>query len=49
VKVRDVYLEKGNMKVGNGENTSFWDDAWCMVSITIGAPDHRETLHKTSV
>jgi hypothetical protein len=29
IKVIDIYLGNRKMKVGNGEPTRFWDDAWC--------------------
>lgn len=29
LKVRDLYLENRLMKVGNGENTDFWNEKWC--------------------
>jgi hypothetical protein len=29
LRVRNYYIENRSMKIGNGEATSFWDDAWC--------------------
>jgi hypothetical protein len=29
LKVKKLYLENKTLIVGNGKQTSFWDDAWC--------------------
>ena len=32
LKVKHLYLENRSMRVGNGEQTSVWEDAWCTSS-----------------
>jgi hypothetical protein len=28
MKVKEKFFARGNFKVGNGENTRFWEDTW---------------------
>ena len=29
LRIKQLYLQSRSMKVGNGQKTDFWGDAWC--------------------